>query len=216
MPATISISEPQQPTPKTEEPDEPRPARRPSTPGADLPGPPQIIRVELLGESLLRLHFSEPLAPIEGFDPNDFRLSFFSVYANQRAGYAYAYYYDFGYQLYGQSLRFTDARLSQTKLDLSFTPSVNLSYCRQFNSSPDYSQPGIRSDTGLFLHYAAGAIPIHDQGGASLANFGADWVIAGRSDPPQTRRDVGQTKGATAGQNLIRVQCGAELPEGPR
>lgn len=214
VPATIVITEPARTKPDEPEPAEPKP-ERPRKPGSDF-SPPTIIRAEQIGDNLLRLHFSEPLAPLGGFDPNDFRISMLNVYANRRAGYSYAYYADFGYQMYGQAMRFTSVREGESKLDLYFTPAVPQVYCRQFEYANNYAPPGVHVDNGLFLHYAAGSVPVRDEAGNPLANFGADWVERGRSDPPQHRQELVGNQVQTAGQGLPRIQCGPQLPPGPR
>jgi hypothetical protein len=215
VPASIVI-EPPQPTPKTEEPGEADLARsKPRANGVDL-GPPQIVRAEQLSASLLRLHFSEAIAPLGEVDPNDFRISVLSRYLNPNGGYSYAAYYDFGYRAHGQALRFTGARAGKFELDLSFAPEVGQHYCRQLAYENLYRAPGVQADTSLFLHYAAGAIPVRDEGGAPLQNFGAEWVTAGRGDMPETRRQVEDGRIQQAGQGLVRIECGPAIPEGPR
>ena len=182
----------------------------------DRPGPPQIVRAELLSANLLRIHFSERIAPVGDFDPNDFRVSALNVYVNQAAASSYAYYYDWGYQLYGQALRFVAARAGTIQLDLEFEPAVPQYNCRMIAEAYDYSPPGVQAKNGLFLHYAAGSIPIRDEAGTPLQNFGAEWVVRGRADPPQTRLDLSGGQIPQAGRGLVPIQCGPELPPGPR
>jgi hypothetical protein len=204
------------PTTAAGDPDKPEAAKsKPRTSGDD-PGPPQIVRVEQLSASQLRLHFSEAIAAVGEVDPNDFRVSVLSVYLNPRAGYSYAYYYDFGYRAYGQPLRFTGARASALELDLYFAPAVPQHYCRQLDYQNDYTPPGVHAETALFLHYAAGAIPILDEGGTALKSFGADWVVAGRGDAPESRRQVEEGQIQRVGQGLVRIECGPAIPAGPR
>lgn len=203
---------------------EPEPAAREAEPRSaivktqgDRPGPPQIVRAEQLTANLLRLTFSERIAPIGDLDPNDFRISALNVYVNQAsASSSYAYYYDWGYQIYAQVLRFVAARAGTIQLDLEFEPAVPQYNCRMVVDGYDYSPPGVQAKHGLFLHYAAGSIPIADEGGTPLQNFGADWVIQGRADPPQTRLDLHGAEIPQAGRTLAPIHCGPELPSGPR
>ncbi|KIG14451.1 hypothetical protein DB30_06794 [Enhygromyxa salina] len=213
--ASIVVEPPPKP-PKAEGPATADVAKpKPRTRGDD-PGPPQIVRAEQLSASQLRLHFSEAIAPLGEVDPNDFRVSVLSVYINPRAGYSYAYYYDFGYRSYGQMLRFTSAQAGTLELDLYFAPAVPQHYCRQLDYQNSYAPPGAHAETALFLHYAAGAIPILDTGGTALQNFGADWVVAGRGDAPESRREVPKSQAQRAGQGLVRIECGPAIPPGPR
>lgn len=213
--AAIVIEAPP-PTPEAGDSGKPEPAKPKPGVGGDDPGPPQIVRVEQLSASQLRLHFSEAIAPLGAVEPNDFRISVLSVYINPRAGYSYAYYYDFGYRAYGQPLRFTGARAGELELDLYFEPAVPQHYCRQLEYQNDYAPPGVQADTVLFLHYAAGAIPILDQGGTPLQSFGADWVAAGRGDAPENRRQIEEAQLQRVGQDLVRIDCGPAIPAGPR
>ena len=174
------------------------------------------MHAEQISASQLRLHFSEAIAPPGAVDPNDFRISVLSVYMNPRAGYSYAYYYDFGYRAYGQLLRFSGMRAGTLELDLYFEPAVPQHYCRQLGYQNDYAPPGVQADTALFLHYAAGAIPISDEAGTPLQSFGAEWVRSGRGDTPQTRHQVEEAKLQRVGQGLVRIECGPAIPAGPR
>ncbi|PRQ08143.1 hypothetical protein [Enhygromyxa salina] len=215
VPATIVIPPPSK-TAEVAEPGEPESTKVKPRKTGDDPGPPRIVRAEQLSASQLRLHFSEAIGPLGAVDPNDFRVSVLSVYINPRAGYSYAYYYDFGYRAYGQPLRFTGARVGTLELDLYFAPAVPQHYCRQLDNYSDYAPPGVRAETALFLHYAAGAIPIRDDAGTALQSFGTDWVAAGRGDSPETRRQIDEQQAPRAGQDLVRIECGPAIPPGPR
>lgn len=186
----------------------------------DQPGPPRVVRVEQLTPTRLRIHFSEAIAPVGAFDPNDFRVSVLSVYLSPNSADSYAYYYDWGYQSYGRALRFTAAVAGSIQLDLEFEPEIAQYHCRMLEQAYDYHQgygpPGVQSQVRLFLHYAAGSIPITDEAGTPLQNFGADWVIGGRADPPQTRLELTHAQIPQAGRSLAPIQCGPVIPPGPR
>lgn len=199
---------------------------------------PGIIRVEYISDGHLRLHFSEPIAaPDKGFDPNDFRLSVLNKYEYEGygapddpsypgyPGYGYAYedaepsahgsYQDFGYSYYGTRLSFVRWRHASAELDLYFTPEISPYACRQIGRY-GYGPPGAHYDNGLFLHYAAGAIPLRDEQGYPLSDFGAQWVLEGRADPPVDYRDIDVASLERAGEDLPEVACEPVLPPGPR
>ena len=228
VPATIEIQEPE-PTAREDEDggegSQPRPKNY---------GPPMVVRAELSGPTVLRLHFSEPLAPLEGFDPQDFRISLGSRYVNTRSygygaykygganknygavGYMFAYYYDVGYQFHGQTQQITGFKLDEQQLDLFLAVAIDSEFCRGLEYDTRYSPPGVHYDNGLFLHYASGSIPIRDEDGAAMPNFGAAWVQAGRAEPPTNRRELTGEDAKRALEGLVPIACGPELPPGPR
>jgi len=193
--------------------------------------PPQILRAEMVSEGVLRIHFSEPIAELDGFDPNDFRVSVLNVYRGYDYGYPYpggggggyaypapgsndwASYADFGYDYYGDPLRFADWKIHGGELTLMFSPPLGPDACRMISYS---SYHGSRYTSGLFLHYAAGAIPIRDESGYPLANFGADWVLEGRRGSPGDNRELSGAEVEQAGDGLIPIDCSPQLPPGPR
>lgn len=193
--------------------DEPARPKRP--PGPDRT-PPKVVRAELMGTSRVRIHFSEPVIVPEGFEPAEFRISYLRVYQHQQATYSVAYYYDPGYLNYGAALIPSSANLRGDALEVEFAPELPVWFCRQLDYNYQYDAPGTDTEAGLFLHYAAGSIPIRDQAGNQLANFGAEWVLLGRQDPPQTRLQLDGQAVAQAGRELIGVACGPPIPPGPR
>lgn len=63
------------------------------TSSESLPGPPTLVSAQMINYELVRLTFSEPLAPVDGVDPASFRISWAWAYAY--SGYdAYTSYYD--------------------------------------------------------------------------------------------------------------------------
>jgi hypothetical protein len=181
--------------------------------------PPEIVRAELSSATSLRIHFSEAVEPLDAVDPKDFRISVLRRYANRRAGYFYAYYYDPGYMFHGVPLTLTRARGRTTELDIEFTPEFGQDVCRNLDYGYDrygYTPPGVETDAGLFLHYAAGKIPIRDADGNPLANFGVAWVEAGRRQPPESRMHFSGAEAGRVGVEFVRVECGPPIPAGPR
>lgn len=211
--ATIVIDE-------TKRPDHERqidePERPKAAPGPDR-APPEIVRAELVGTSRVRIHFSEAIAPLDGFNPADFRISYLRVYLNQQTTYSSAYYYDVGYLNYGTPATPSHFQARENKLEIDFTPEVTSWFCRQLEyDTYQYNAPGTASEAGLFLHYAAGKIPIRDEAGNQMANIGAQWVSLGHEQPPQTRMQITGQAAAQAGRGLVRVACGPPIPPGPR
>jgi hypothetical protein len=207
--ATLVVDETRRPEPRPEQPER---ARRP--PGPDRSAP-AVVRAELIGNSRIRIHFSEPIVAAEGFDPADFRLSYLRVYLNQQPIYSVAYYYDPSYVNYGVPAVLGNAQARADRLDIDFSPELAPWFCRQLEYY-QYDRPGMNTEAGLFLHYAAGSIPIRDEEGNPLANFGADWVMLGHEDPPQTRLQIDGQAAGRAGRGLVRVACGPPIPPGPR
>jgi hypothetical protein len=179
---------------------------------------PTVIDAELLADGKhLRLQLSEPVTPIEGVDPNDFRLSMAMAYAYKF--YAYAYYYDVG-EL-GETGELLNMRALQAQgdtLDLELDQFVDPAYCAELQREvQEMQEPGVRADGGLFLHYAPGEKGITDSDGNQMAAIAAEWVLHKRRggddayemyvEGPPARRAL---------REPIRVRCGPELPPGPR
>lgn len=179
---------------------------------------PTVIDAELLGDGKhLRLQLSEPVAPTDGVDPNDFRLSMAMAYAYKL--YAYAYYYDLG-ELgeTGELLNMRSLAAKGDTLELELDQFVDPAYCAELERErEDLQEPGIRADTGVFLHYAPGEQRITDSDGNPMAAIAAEWVLHKRRggddayemymEGPAARRAL---------REPVRVRCGPELPPGPR
>lgn len=209
--ATIVIDETRRPEPGRAD----KPERVEPPPGPDH-APPQVARAELVGGSRVRIHFSEAIVASEGFDPNDFRISYLRLHLNQQSAYSVAYYYDVGYLNYGSPAVASQARVRDDKLEIDFAPEISPWFCQQLEYNYSYDAPGTKTDAALFLHYAAGSIPIRDEDGNSMISFGAQWVAIGREQPPQTRMQISGPAATKAGSGLIRIACGPPIPPGPR
>ncbi len=170
--------------------------------------PPQIVRVEFESSSRLRIYFSEPVVVAAGFDPGDFRISLLYSYAEG----SYADYYDPAYQRSGAETRLSWARGGDDWLELELEPALDSVVC----NPRAYGRYGSDFEQDLFLHYAAGKVPIADASGNALANFGADWVALGRTEPPTLRTELDPEAAPGAGQGLVPLPCGPEIPLGPR
>ena len=74
-----------------------------------------------------------------------------------------------------------------------------------------------RTDTNDFQRRARILQPIwRDEQGYPLSDFGAQWVIDGRADPPVDYRDLDEAALEHAGDGLLEVACEPVLPPGPR
>jgi hypothetical protein len=148
---------------------------------------PEIVDAQLLTGDHLRLRFSEPLASLEGVDPNDFRLSL--GMAKSYKFYAYAYYMDLGDTVEGHHglLRLGGLSGAGDTIDLHLEPDFDLAYCHELMAEmvDMANEPGIDVEAGLFLHYSPGAVPITDAAGNGLAAVGADWVQVARQGGDQ-------------------------------
>lgn len=213
--ATIVIDESRPPVHQQREPSDRAEGSKPGT-GRDRLSP-GIIRAELVAGNRLRIHFSEAIAPRDEVDPRDFRISFLRLYLNQGSLYSYAYYYDPGTLYYGSPLVHSEVRISEDQLEFEFSPEISSEFCREieYEYSSNYDAPGVQSEAGLFLHYAAGRIPIQDAAGNPMRNFGADWVARGRLDPPESRLQLNGAAAHSAGADLVRIACGPPIPPGP-
>jgi hypothetical protein len=213
VPATIVVDETRRPAHERRS-DEPA---RPKPPSGPDRTPPQVVRAELVGGTRVRIHFSEAVVSNDSFNPSDFRISYLRVYVNQaQSSYSVAYYYDVAYMNYGSPAVASQARMRGTKLEIDFAPEISPWFCQQLEYNYQYDQPGTDTEAGLFLHYAAGSIPIRDEAGNSMIDFGAEWVALGREQPPQTRMQLSGQAAVKAGSGLVRVACGPPIPPGPR
>ncbi len=181
---------------------------------------PMVIDAELLGDGKhLRLYLSEPVASTEGVDPNDFRLSMALTYGYKR--YSYAYYYDL--QSLGEAdelLNMRSLAAHEDTLELEFDQFIDPADCAEFQQEVrELQEPGVRTDGGLFLHYAPGERAITDSDNNQMAAIAADWVLHKRGGDGGDEAYEMTLEGPAARRALrdpIRVRCPPELPPGPR
>lgn len=162
--------------------------------------PPALVAIEMLDPQILRLQFTEALAPVDAVNPKRFRLSL----ANYRPEYYYSSartiyydlevfnneqvcdyvcyeYYECYYQCYyGNALPvdvvdvLADAYDPAAVVVLLSNPIFPRS-CQTASSFGGGFPEGSRG--GLMLHYAAGgAAQITDAVGLPLASIGIEWV----------------------------------------
>jgi hypothetical protein len=127
------------------------------------------------------LRFSEPVAPIDGVDPRDFRISLAQpIYScNYDACYTQTTYWDVNFYAdhYAGYEPYSDARLETdlialgnmpTDIVLRFETEVDPIICDFF--------PGEGDLDVLFVHYSPGEVPVRSADGEVLAPIGPEWV----------------------------------------
>jgi hypothetical protein len=147
-------------------------------------GRPEVVDAELVSGDVLRLTFSEPLAPVAAIDPNDFRLSV--GMAKSYRTYAYAYYYDLADAVESERplLELRDLTMVDPRvLELHLEPDFDLAVCHDLLAelATLTNEPGIQVRGGVFLHYLPSKSAIEDLDGNPLAPMGSDWLLARRS-----------------------------------
>jgi hypothetical protein len=157
----------------------------------------RITGVAFDNDSTITLTFSRPVGDLGGVDPNNFRLSLgqavlvtytYEGVTETYAGTTYADIATLDYDYYSSD-RFSfmsiergaaaDQIILRTTDPLGPESCESLDYIRsQFEMYSSY--PGVMAqfDLAVFLHYAAGDIPIESEAGVPLADIGADWVLS--------------------------------------
>ena len=151
----------------------------------------RITGVSFDGASTITLTFSQPVANAGEIDPNDFRISvgltYRTIYAGpdgnvtgERARYA-----DLGYYV-GNTTRLGWASFS-SGADDQLTLQAELAFATVCDDIADYVATREMYQTdyydpmlemGMFVHYAAGDIPIRSDEGETLTDIGPDWVLS--------------------------------------
>lgn len=180
------------------------PTTDPPPPPADVT-PPQLIAVEFIDPQILRLTFTEPIAPVDDVNPKRFRLSvgryiqndYYGDYQRtvyndpeqynqqQYCGEVCNEYYECYYQCYYGPPLPLDAldvladAYNPAQVVLLLEQPVSNNLCNLVNSlSSDPRRPG-----GLLLHYAdGGAAQITDLAAIPLLGFGETWVKESESN----------------------------------
>lgn len=158
----------------------------------------RITGVAFDNDSTITLTFSQPVADLGSVDPNNFRLSMgqtISVsytYEGITETYISTSYRDlanvtYGYGYYG-NYRFTfmsiEPGAAANQVILRTTDPLGPAGCdfiddtiAQFEMYAAYYDATGQFDVAMFLHYAAGDIPIESDAGEPLVDIGADWVL---------------------------------------
>jgi hypothetical protein len=172
----------------------------------------RITGVAFDNDSTITLTFSQPVADLADVDPNNFRLSMgqtLSVtysYGGITETYQYTSYRDlatvvYNYNYYG-GYRFSfmsiERGASANQVILRTTDALGPTSCEfidyataQFEMYADYYDPNAQFDLAMFLHYAAGDIPVESESGVPLTDIGAAWVLT--SDTFSDRQGFGFT-----------------------
>ena len=201
---TVSTTEPTGgPTttpPVTTNPTDPTDPTDPTAPPPEMPGPPQLIAAQLIDNLTLELSFSEPLAPPDSVDPQQFRLSaayapkgeyyyqyntYYQEIGNWNGSceeYCYDYCYDTGcyeqcweYCQPGPQVRIAGIVQPAGRPDLlwlSLDSGIGSGVCSQITNFPP------KWTKGLFIHYTPeGSAPVTDTAGELLADIAEHWAL---------------------------------------
>lgn len=143
----------------------------------------ELARFNPTGQFLL-LRFSEPMAPVEGVNPADFRISLAITSTSSDSGYESSSnsYYDPNSWVGFSALTVKSVAPGQKPEDivLRFDAPVDPGLCQAFAEIEEniayWESYGYQGDIGLFPHYAPGDIPIKSADGEVLAPIGPMWV----------------------------------------
>jgi hypothetical protein len=163
----------------------------------DDPGNPDfhIARVAVDDDSTIRLTFSHPVAEFGSINPNQFRLSLAEtvtasyVHNGVTKTFTYTTYLDLAtiidsYYTHRFTFKSIESGAAPDQIILRTLEPLGPDGCTWLDATADLfelyaSYPGVtaRFDHAIFLHYAAGEVPITDAAGRALADIGADWVL---------------------------------------
>lgn len=167
----------------------------------------RIAHVACDDDSTLRLTFSHPVADLGSLNPNQFRLSLAEtvtasyVYDGVTQTFTYTTYLDLatlGDSYYTHRFMFKAIERGSTpeQIILRTLDPLVPDGCAWLDEVTELfemyaSYPGftVRFDHAIFLHYAAGEVPIADVAGSELPDIGADWVL--NASNYATREDFG-------------------------
>jgi hypothetical protein len=139
------------------------------------------------------LRFSEPMAPVDGVDPGDFRISLATSWRYHYYGEIYSsttywdphYYFTYDYYNYnGYAPLKVEAVANGSKntdIVLRLAEPLDPGVCPSFEQlQADYEMfdelPDYQAKLGLFPHYSPGAVNIKSADQEVLAAIGPDWV----------------------------------------
>lgn len=155
----------------------------------------RIARVALEDDSTIRLTFTHPVAEFGSINPNQFRLSLAEtitasyVYDGVTETFTYTTYLDLATITDSEyTHRFTfksiEPGLSPNQIILRTLDPLESNGCAWLDETAElfelyasYTGVTVRFDHAIFLHYAAGPVPITDAAGRALPDIGADWVL---------------------------------------
>lgn len=148
----------------------------------------ELIAAEFADDySTLVLTFSDPVAPVDGVAPTDFRISMGQTFQymdegmtieqsayyepNTRVGY---------YDAVGMMAIANGPGTDQVSITLA--PAFAPLTCTFVANSNEGSSPEFPIEAAVFPHYAPGSTPVTNTEGVELAAMGAAWVLNGPDD----------------------------------
>jgi hypothetical protein len=151
----------------------------------DVPFELELAVLNVTGQ-FVALRFSEPVAPVDGIDPRDFRISVASemYLSNGNGDYEYTTYWDANFyadhyagyyppEPYSTDRFETDliaAGNMPTDIVLRFEMPLDPTLCEWLDTT------GQSDYVFLFVHYSPGEIPVRSADGEELAPIGPEWV----------------------------------------
>lgn len=138
--------------------------------------------------SILTLTFSDPVAPIDGVAPTDFRISAgvsFSYTDNGELVEQSAYYEPASWSGYYEPIEMTAIANGpgENQISITFAPTIGYGICTRLANQIASSSPDFPIEGGMFPHYAPGTTPVTNTEGVPLAAIGPDWVLNGPDQP---------------------------------
>jgi hypothetical protein len=156
----------------------------------------RITNVAFDNDSTITLTFSQPVAELGGVDPNSFRLSMGRTvsssftYEGATETYQTTSYLDLAivvspYDDYLFSFMSIERGASADQIILRTTNPLGPAGCdfiddafAEFEMYAEYYGPSAQFDVAMFLHHAAGDIPIESEAGEPLLDIGASWALS--------------------------------------
>lgn len=171
-----------------------------------------VTRVAFDDHSTITLTFTHPVVEFGSINPNQFRLSLAEtvtasyVYNGVTETFTYTTYIDpalitDSYYVHRFTFKSIEPGPTANQIVLRTLEPLGSVGCAWLDATTQLfelyaSYPGFtaRFDHAIFLHYAAGEVPITDAAGRALPDIGADWVLdasnyAARDDFGFTRLD---------------------------
>jgi hypothetical protein len=154
-----------------------------------------VARIGFDDHSTITLTFSHPVAEFAGINPNQFRLSLAEtvtasyVQDGVTETFTYTAYLDLAtisdsYYLQRFTFKSIEPGPSANQILLRTLEPLGSDGCawldettQLFELYASYAGVTVRFDHAIFLHYAAGEVPITDVAGRALPDIGADWVL---------------------------------------
>lgn len=169
--------------------------RLPAAPELDPRGPgdaPRLLSGRFVDRTTLELRFTKTIAPTDGVDPSQFRLSAGRGITSEgrdlgrRYCDQYTYYFDlsadlddywdWGYSGEEERVRITglaNVTSDPDSLELTLSPPLDPYRCLQLEYAAD-------DDVGIFVHYAGHSVPnVEDIDGNALEDIAPHWALSG-------------------------------------